>query len=88
MAKDLKCVRVNFTLNNENYQLDKYKPNTIFLKKEVNGNYDFVAAKMVIRQKLQELLPEKYTMEETAKTKYNTRVLGAKLVKALNGKTV
>lgn len=46
-------------------------------------NWDFVTAKTIIRKKLEELEPEKYSLEETGKTKYNTQSLGAKLYKLL-----
>ncbi len=76
-SKTVKAQRTEFTVNNEQYRMDKYKSGTILMFKLINGIYDFVSAKVVIRLKLNELDPENYNMEQTKK--YNTRFLGRKL---------
>jgi len=83
MSKTVKAQRKVFTLNNEDYRMDKYESKTIMIFKKVEGVYDFVSAKEIIRLKLNELDPVKYSLTETSKPKYNTRVLGAKLAKLL-----
>ena len=64
-SKTVKAQRTEFTVNNEQYRMDKYKSGTILMFKLINGIYDFVSAKVVIRLKLNELDPENYNMEQT-----------------------
>lgn len=77
MSKTVNAKRVEFTMNNEMYRMDKYKSRTILLFKKIDGVYDFIEARPVLRQKLQEIDPVKYSMNNTQKV--NTRDLGAKL---------
>ena len=79
MSKTVNAQRIIFVVNNEEYRMDRYSSTKILIYKKVNGVFDFVSAKEVIRQKLAELNAEKYSLEETAKPKYNTRALGTKL---------
>lgn len=79
MSKTVNAQRITFVVNNEEYRMDRYSSTKILIYKKVNGVFDFVSAKEVIRQKLAELDAEKYSLEETAKSKYNTRALGTKL---------
>lgn len=74
----------NFTLNGENYKIYKYSSGVVYIQKDMGDCWDFVSAKIVIREKLAELDPEKYSIDETLKPKYNTQSLGAKLFKILN----
>lgn len=82
MSKTVKAIRTEFVLNNEDYRMDKYKSRAVLVFKKVDGVYDFVSAKQVIRLKLEELDPENYSMENTKNS--NTRFLGNKLSNMLN----
>lgn len=73
----------NFTYNGENYKIYKYSSGVIYIQKEIEGVFDFISAKGIIRKKLEEIDPVKYSLEETKKPKYNTQSLGAKLFKLL-----
>ena len=76
-----------FEYNNDSYKIYKYSSGVIYIQKEINGTWDFVSAKEIIRRKLEEIDSKLYNYEETGKTKYNTQSLGAKLYKIL-GKDV
>ena len=72
-----------FKYDNEIYKIYKYPSKVINIKKQRDGTWDFVSAKGIIRKKLEEIDPKKYSFDETAKSKYNTQSLGAKLFKLL-----
>ena len=72
-----------FQYNNENYKIYKYPTRVIYVKKEKEGTWDFVSAKGIIRKKLEEINPDKFSYEETGKPNHNTQSLGAKLFKLL-----
>ena len=73
-----------FQWNNDTYKIYKYSSGVIYVHKFINDTWDFVSAKEVIRRKLQEIDSITYNYEETGKSKYNTRTLGAKLYKLLS----
>ena len=73
-----------FEWNNDTYKIYKYASGVIYVHKFINDTWDFVSAKEVIRRKLQEIDSTTYNYEETGKSKYNTRCLGAKLYKLLS----
>lgn len=73
----------DFEYKQEQYKIYKYPSKAVFIQKFENDSWNFVTAKTIIRKKLEELEPEKYSLEETGKTKYNTQSLGAKLYKLL-----
>lgn len=75
---------IQFEYNNESYKIYKYTSGVVYIKKEIGGTWDFISAKEIIRRKLAEIDSTLYTYEETRKTKYNTRSLGAKLYKLLD----
>lgn len=81
MSKTVNAKRVEFNLGNEDYRMDKYKSKTVLVFKKVDGVYDFVSARNVIRLKLNEVDPANNSLEQT-KTE-NTRSLGARLYKLL-----
>ena len=72
-----------FEYNNESYLIYRYSSGVVYIKKKINGTWDFISAKDIIRKKLAEIDSTKYNYEETGKTKYNTQSLGAKLYKIL-----
>ena len=51
-TKTVKAQRTEFTMNNEDYRMDRYKSRTVLVFKKINGVYDFVSAKQIIRLKL------------------------------------
>ena len=73
-----------FEYNNESYKIYKYTSSVDYIKKEIGGTWDFISAKEIIRRKLAEIDSTLYAYEETKKSKYNTRSLGAKLYKLLD----
>lgn len=81
MSKTVNAKRVEFNLGNEDYRMDKYKSKTVLVFKKVDGVYDFVSARNVIRLKLNEVDPANNSLKQT-KTE-NTRSLGARLYKLL-----
>lgn len=81
MSKTVNAKRVEFNLGNEDYRMDKYKSKTVLVFKKVDGVYDFVSARKVIRLKLNEVDPANNSLEQTKKE--NTRSLGARLYKLL-----
>ena len=84
MTKTVNAKRLNFLFKDDIYRMDKYECKTIYVYKKIDGVYDFVSAREIIRQKLAELDPVNYSLEETAKPKYNTRILGAKLYELIS----
>ena len=56
-TKTVKAQRTEFTMNNEDYRMDRYKSRTVLVFKKINGVYDFVSAKQIIRLKLNEINP-------------------------------
>ena len=81
-TKTVKAQRTEFTMNNEDYRMDRYKSRTVLVFKKINGVYDFVSAKQIIRLKLNEINPQEFSMEKTKNQ--NTRYLGNKLTNTLN----
>ena len=81
-TKTVKAQRTEFTMNNEDYRMDRYNSRTVLVFKKINGVYDFVSAKQIIRLKLNEINPQEYSMEKTKNQ--NTRYLGNKLTNILN----
>lgn len=81
-TKTVKAQRTEFTMNNEDYRMDRYKSRTVLVFKKINGAYDFVSAKQIIRLKLNEINPQEFSMEKTKNQ--NTRYLGNKLTNILN----
>ena len=75
---------IRFEYNNESYKIYKYTSGVVYIKKEIGGTWDFISAKEIIRRKLAEIDSTLYAYEETKKSKYNTRSLGAKLYKLLD----
>ena len=73
-----------FQYNSENYKIYKNSSRAVYVKKETDGTWDFVSAKGIIRKKLAEINPDKYSLEETKKPNHNTQSLGAKLIKLLD----
>ena len=60
----------DFEYKQEQYKIYKYPSKAVFIKKFENDSWNFVIAKTIIRKKLEELEPEKYSLEETGKTKF------------------
>lgn len=81
MSKTVNAQRIEFTMDNEDYRIDRYKNRVVHVFKKIDGVYDFVCAKRVIRTKLNELDSEKFALETTKKC--NTRYLGTQLTKLL-----
>ena len=79
MAKTVNAKRIMFILNNEEYRMDRYSTTKIYIYKNVDGVFDFVPAKEVIRQKLEEL-------NQVINNNNNTRQLGTQLYKLLEEK--
>ena len=75
---------ITFEYNKESYKIYKKETGVIYIHKFINGTWDFVSAKKIIRKKLEEIDSVTYNYEETGKPKYNTRSLGAKLYKLLD----
>ena len=73
-----------FQYKGENYKIYKNSSRAVYVKKETDGTWDFVSAKGIIRKKLEEIDPIKFSFDETGKSKYNTQSLGAKLIKLLD----
>jgi len=82
MSKTVNAQRIEFTMNNEKYRIDRYKNRAVLVFKEIDGVYDFVSAKRVIRTKLNEIDSVKYALDATKEL--NTRYLGNKLAKLLS----
>lgn len=80
-SKTVNAQRIEFKVNNEEYRMDRYKSKTVLVFKKIDGVYDFVEAKQVLRLKLNEIDSQQYNLEITKK--YNTRYLGSKLASLL-----
>lgn len=73
-----------FEYKNDSYKIYKYSSGVVYIQKKINDTWDFVSAREIIRKKLEEINSTLYDYEETGKSKYNTRSLGAKLYKLLS----
>ena len=51
-SKTVNAQRIEFKVNNEEYRMDRYKSKTVLVFKKIDGVYDFVEAKQVLRLKL------------------------------------
>ena len=76
MAKTVNANRVLFLVKDEEYRMDRYSTRKILLYKKVDGVFDFVPAKQVIKEKLEEL-------DQVVNNNSNTRQLGTQLYNLL-----
>ena len=76
MAKTVNANRVLFVVKDEEYRMDRYSTRKILLYKKVDGVFDFVPAKQVLKEKLEEL-------NQVVTNKMNTRQLGTQLYNLL-----
>lgn len=76
MAKTVNANRVLFLVKDEEYRMDRYSTRKILLYKKVDGVFDFVPAKQVIKEKLEEL-------NQVVNNNSNTRQLGTQLYNLL-----
>ena len=81
ISEDSKSVL--FELDNNKYNLIKYKEGKIILEREENIGWTAVTARPLLRQKLYEINPSDYDYSKTESK--NTRELGAWLFKILMG---
>ena len=76
MAKTVNANRVLFLVKDEEYRMDRYSTRKILLYKKIDGVFDFVPAKQVIKEKLEEL-------NQVVNNNSNTRQLGTQLYNLL-----
>ena len=76
MAKTVNANRVLFLVKDEEYRMDRYSNRQILLYKKIDGVFDFVPAKQVIKEKLEEL-------NQVVNNNSNTRQLGTQLYNLL-----
>ena len=76
MAKTVNANRVLFLVKDEEYRMDRYSNRQILIYKKIDGVFDFVPAKQVIKEKLEEL-------NQVVNNNSNTRQLGTQLYNLL-----
>lgn len=72
-----------FNCDNKVYRIYKYSSGQIIIEERINGIWECVTAKPIIRKMLENKFPDKYSWDNTSGAAHTTRSLGAKLFKEL-----